>query len=101
VKLSKSATVEDAEGYACFQSCLPVQCSDCSIAVCSGHAEGRDLCSETFCLSCLSFHRSEVGKPASSQISRSPKSHPRKDRFSFKLRSHLRDSHLCPTATSP
>jgi hypothetical protein len=44
------------------------QCSDCGVSLCSAHAERCDLCGQTFCQSCLSFHQSEHPKPAHADL---------------------------------
>lgn len=55
--------VQDQLGTACGRSAKTL-CYDCGTSLCAWHAEQCDLCSETFCKSCLSFHRSEHSKPA-------------------------------------
>ena len=55
--------VQDELGTACGRSAKTL-CYDCGTSLCSTHAEQCDLCSETFCPSCLSFHQSEHSKPA-------------------------------------
>jgi predicted sulfurtransferase len=39
-------------------------CYDCGTSLCSAHAERCELCAETFCQSCLSFHQQEHSKAA-------------------------------------
>jgi hypothetical protein len=41
-------------------------CYDCGTSLCSNHAERCQLCGESFCRSCLTFHQSEHVKPATS-----------------------------------
>jgi predicted sulfurtransferase len=50
--------LDDALGYACSSDAI-AKCFDCGIPVCDAHAESCDLCSETFCSSCLTFHNRE------------------------------------------
>ena len=47
-------SLEDALGATCARSAT-AQCSDCGTVLCDAHAEGCELCSETFCPGCVSF----------------------------------------------
>lgn len=60
--------VQDRLGTACGLSTKTL-CYDCGTCLCSTHAKRCDLCAETFCPSCLSFHQSEHPKPASGESS--------------------------------
>jgi hypothetical protein len=56
-------SLEDALGATC--GCrAKSDCSDCGVSLCSAHAERCTLCEETFCPSCLSFHRAQHIKSA-------------------------------------
>jgi hypothetical protein len=55
-------SLEDALGATCGRQ-PKATCSDCGVPVCSFHAERCQICRETFCPSCLSFH-SVHAKPA-------------------------------------
>jgi len=55
-------SLEDALGATCGRS-GSARCSDCGIWLCSAHSGQCNLCSETFCPSCVSFHQSEHAKP--------------------------------------
>jgi len=55
--------VHDANGTACGRSARTL-CYDCGTSLCPAHAERCAFCTEAFCQSCLSFHRSEHSKPA-------------------------------------
>ena len=66
-------SLEDALGATCARSAA-AQCSDCGTALCDAHAERCELCSETFCPGCVSFHRTEHPRPAQSdQFTESPR----------------------------
>jgi predicted sulfurtransferase len=66
-------SLEDALGATCGRS-AESQCSDCGAPLCSVHIEHCQLCSETFCPSCLTFHQSKHTKSAKShQATESPK----------------------------
>ena len=66
-------SLEDALGATCARSAT-AQCSDCGTALCDAHAERCELCSETFCPGCVSFHRTEHPRPAQSdQLTESPR----------------------------
>ena len=54
--------VHDQLGTACGHPARTL-CYDCGTSLCSVHAERCELCAETFCPSCLSFHPSEHQKP--------------------------------------
>jgi len=56
-------SLEDAMGATCARSAKS-QCSDCGTALCDQHIERCEVCGETFCPSCLSFHQKEHPKPA-------------------------------------
>jgi hypothetical protein len=61
-------SLEDALGATCGCQAKAL-CSDCGVSVCSIHAERCNLCRETFCPPCLSFHSlhakpNSVHKPA-------------------------------------
>jgi len=56
-------SLEDALGATCGRS-AESQCSDCETLLCSFHSQRCELCAETFCPSCLSFHQSDHPKPA-------------------------------------
>jgi len=58
-------SLEDALGATCGYRAKSV-CSDCGVSVCAAHAEACKLCRKTFCPSCLSFHRAQHSKSASS-----------------------------------
>ena len=54
--------VHDQEGTPCVRYASTL-CYDCGTSLCSQHAERCDLCGESFCQSCLTFHQSEHAKP--------------------------------------
>jgi hypothetical protein len=56
--------VQDRLGTACGRSAKTL-CYDCGTSLCSEHIERCELCGQTFCQSCLSFHQNEHPKPAS------------------------------------
>ena len=56
-------SLEDALGATCGRTATS-KCSDCGTLLCSAHAQRCGYCDVTFCLSCLSFHRSDHPKPA-------------------------------------
>jgi hypothetical protein len=65
--------VQDELGMECGRYAKTL-CYDCGTSLCSAHAERCELCNETFCPSCLSFHQSEHSKPAQrDQITELPK----------------------------
>jgi hypothetical protein len=53
---------QDTSGTPCGREAGTL-CYDCGTSLCSAHAERCDLCGETFCPSCLSFHQAEHLKP--------------------------------------
>ena len=55
-------SLEDALGATCARPAKAV-CSDCGVAVCMIHTDRCDLCRQTFCPSCLSFHQAQHAKP--------------------------------------
>jgi len=55
--------VQDELGMECGRYAKTL-CYDCGTSLCSAHAERCELCGETFCPSCLSFHQSEHPKTA-------------------------------------
>ena len=64
-------SLEDALGATCGYQAKG-RCSDCGVSVCSTHAERCEVCRDTFCPSCLSFHfphtkRSPAGHSGSGQ----------------------------------
>ena len=54
-EITEVAHVEDAVGYPCSNEAL-ARCSDCGAHLCDAHVESCNLCSETFCATCLAFH---------------------------------------------
>jgi hypothetical protein len=54
---------QDVLGTACGHPAKTL-CYDCGTSLCLAHAERCDLCKETFCPTCLSFHQSEHPMPA-------------------------------------
>jgi len=64
----EARSLDDALGATCGRS-AEGKCSDCGTSLCSAHAERCSLCAETFCPSCLSFHKSEHPKAASGESS--------------------------------
>jgi len=57
--------VHDQQGIACGRSASTL-CYDCGTSLCAAHVTRCQLCGQTFCESCLSFHQSEHNKPAQS-----------------------------------
>ena len=53
--------VQDQEGTPCARYASTL-CYDCGTSLCSDHLERCELCAETFCASCLSFHQNEHPK---------------------------------------
>jgi predicted sulfurtransferase len=60
--------VQDQLGTPCGRSARTL-CYDCGTSLCPAHAEQCDLCKETFCQSCMSFHQSEHPIPAQRNLS--------------------------------
>jgi hypothetical protein len=60
--------VHDQEGTPCGRS-ADTLCYDCGTSLCSPHAKRCQFCCETFCQSCLTFHRNEHAKSAQSEQS--------------------------------
>jgi hypothetical protein len=56
-------SLEDVLGATCGRS-AESQCSDCGTLLCSAHTERCQLCGESFCQPCLSFHQREHPKSA-------------------------------------
>jgi hypothetical protein len=56
-------SVRDRLGTACGRYARTL-CYDCGTSLCPDHAERCELCRESLCSSCLSFHQSEHTKPA-------------------------------------
>ena len=54
-------SLEDALGATCGRVGA-ARCSDCDVVLCLAHVSRCALCSETFCPSCLSFHKTEHPK---------------------------------------
>jgi hypothetical protein len=57
--------VHNQQGTLCARYAKTL-CYDCGTSLCSQHTERCQLCGETFCRSCLTFHLDEHGKPAQS-----------------------------------
>jgi hypothetical protein len=49
------ASVEDATGYPCGRD-ASAKCCDCGADLCDAHEEACNVCSDTFCPTCLAFH---------------------------------------------
>lgn len=65
--------VHDAHGLSCGRYANTL-CRDCGTSLCLYHTERCQMCGETFCESCLSFHQSEHAKSAQSDMAtESPK----------------------------
>jgi predicted sulfurtransferase len=58
--------VQDQFGTACGRSAETL-CYDCGTSLCSTHTQRCEVCAETFCPSCLSFHQTDHAKPASAE----------------------------------
>jgi predicted sulfurtransferase len=56
--------VEDQNGYTCSRTDVVGQCFECGTKLCKNHVDHCDVCNETFCDACLSFHTREHAKPA-------------------------------------
>jgi hypothetical protein len=67
------AHVADALGYPCGKDELG-ECSDCGTHICHEHVEKCSVCSQLFCLTCLSFHETavHVKKPAYADTEEQP-----------------------------
>jgi hypothetical protein len=67
--------LQDQLGQACGRDAKTL-CYDCGTSLCSEHLERCELCAETFCPSCLSFHQNE--HPKRSQMDRVMEPHNKK-----------------------
>jgi len=60
--------VHDQDGTPCGRYATTL-CYDCGTSLCLSHSERCDLCGESFCPTCLTFHQSEQAKTAQSDHS--------------------------------
>jgi hypothetical protein len=87
-EITEVAHSEDVVGYPCSKN-ASAKCFDCGVSVCDVHSEHCQLCNQTFCDACLSFHNSEQHqkKSAPADIAGKMKRRARKAYIREKLRS--------------